>query len=117
MSKIKTSCDVFAQRGDPWATDREGRAKYGRNLLSENPEVDSLLFASRVKEVKGNFLAGVRIVPRKSTEDKPDNARLKANALIRINRAILEEKENAHAKRIQREDARRRNADGVDPKV
>lgn len=43
----RTNSDLFAKRGDPWVTRREGERNFGRNVDSENPDYDQFAFAKR----------------------------------------------------------------------
>jgi hypothetical protein len=41
---------LFAKRGDPWISPREGRDLFGRNLRTEDPDMDMFTRASRAPE-------------------------------------------------------------------
>jgi hypothetical protein len=43
--RVSSNSDLFAKRGDPWVTRKQGENEFGRNLDSENPELDQF-FAS-----------------------------------------------------------------------
>lgn len=47
--RYTSNAGVFAKRGDPWVTRREGEKAFGRNLDSENPDMDAMLFAKRAQ--------------------------------------------------------------------
>jgi hypothetical protein len=38
--KYHSNSDIFARRGNPWVSDREGREGYGRNVDTEDPDLD-----------------------------------------------------------------------------
>lgn len=41
---------IFARRGDPWVSQKEGRRDFGRFLESENPDYDCDVFAEHPKQ-------------------------------------------------------------------
>lgn len=47
--KFTTSTQMFASRGDPWTTDKEGEKNYGRNLFTENPDLERYTAAGKAK--------------------------------------------------------------------
>lgn len=52
MSKSNYSSNsrIFARRGDPWISRREGESQFGRNLETEEPELDQFLRAKKAPE-------------------------------------------------------------------
>lgn len=38
--RYSSNSGIFERRGDPWVSDKEGRAQYGRNLFTEDPDFD-----------------------------------------------------------------------------
>lgn len=42
-----SGAQLFAKRGDPWISPREGRALFGRNLRTEDPDMDMFTRAGR----------------------------------------------------------------------
>lgn len=41
--RVKSCADVFAQRGDPWVSEREGIRSFGRILQTEDADRDQYL--------------------------------------------------------------------------
>lgn len=79
--KYSSSARIFARRGDPWVSEREGREKFGRNIESENPDFDQY-FAGK---------AGTKeaYIDPKPEQRGRDYARLKVNAIRTVrNRKI-----------------------------
>lgn len=52
--RMKTSCQVFADKGDPWITDKEREREYPTKP-SENPDLDCWTKATRVKKKESIF--------------------------------------------------------------
>ncbi len=48
-ARFRSNADVFAARGDPWVSDREGREQFGRRLDHEDPDFDAF-FANKADE-------------------------------------------------------------------
>lgn len=44
-----SNASVFARRGNPWVSEREGREGYGRNLDTEDPDLDMFTRAKSAK--------------------------------------------------------------------
>lgn len=74
-SGIRSNSDIFADRGDPWVSDKEGRTEYGRIERTENPEFDSY-FTKK---------ASLRVEPKSEvvTDNTRDRARRMANAALK----------------------------------
>ncbi len=68
--RLSSNASIFAERGDPWVSDREGREKFGRNLSSERPELDAYLFAGRARKADVPM-----VVNRPPSSPKPDDIR------------------------------------------
>lgn len=47
--KYHSNSDIFARRGNPWVSDREGREGYGRNVQTEDPDLDCFTRAATAK--------------------------------------------------------------------
>lgn len=49
MTKVRvhTSASIFARRGDPWVTDKEGARDYGRRVDTETPDLDAFWLAGK----------------------------------------------------------------------
>lgn len=45
----RSNADVFASRGDPWVSPREGLQDYGRTVWSENPDLDRYTLAKQAR--------------------------------------------------------------------
>lgn len=64
MTKLRSNSSIFERRGDPWTSDKEGLRDYGRNLLTENADMDWFTRATKAKE-KAKFVDPPR-PPKKS---------------------------------------------------
>lgn len=75
---IRSNSDIFADRGDPWVSEKEGRTDYCRIAKTENPEFDRY-FARQ---------APVKVEPKSETrKDKAcDPAVRIANAMRKMHR-------------------------------
>lgn len=68
-SSCRSNADVFASRGDPWVSPREGLRDYGRTQWSENPDLDRYTLAKKARV--HNPDKATRVVPRdKSKTDE-----------------------------------------------
>lgn len=81
--KMKSSASIFADRGDPWVTQREGREKFGRNLVSENPEMDAHLFASRQNKHVPS------VIRAKPDRERPDDNRRRIAGMIMSTKRVI----------------------------
>lgn len=81
--KMRSNSSIFERRGDPWVTDRNGREDFGRNLETENPEMDQYTRASRARE---RFDMGSE---KRSTPGDLD-LRRRVNILARMHREMRE---------------------------
>jgi hypothetical protein len=79
-ARYSSNSSMFAKRGDPWVSRREGERLFGRNLETENPELDQFTRA-RKAEPKPKF-----IDPKPERRTEADFARQKANALRAMHR-------------------------------
>jgi hypothetical protein len=83
-SGYSSLADIFARRGDPWVSDKEGMRDYGRNMETENAEYD---FDHRFHNTGSAFKPTVATpkpvhrdpVPSRNVE--PDFAKRRANIL------------------------------------
>lgn len=50
--KYSSNASIFARRGDPWVSRKEGERDFQRNLETENPDFDRFVRAKPVKERK-----------------------------------------------------------------
>jgi hypothetical protein len=82
--KMGSNFKIFEDRGDPWVSPREGREKFGRNTNSENPDVDSVLFAKKATKVGPPAV----VKRKKEAEREPDIARKKAAIALALKRAM-----------------------------
>lgn len=88
---VSSSSGMFAKRGNPWITRKEGVKDFGRNPETEDAEYD---FDHRFHET-ANAFGKPKEAPKKEEhkEDKPeplplDHPRRTANVLRRMNAAI-----------------------------
>jgi hypothetical protein len=89
--RISSNASIFADRGDPWVSDREGREKFGRNLSSENPPLDAYLFGGRPKKLDLPVVTKAKPEPEKEI----DVRRLLTNKLLSGKRKVARPKEEA----------------------
>lgn len=68
--KMSSNASIFADRGDPWVSPREGREKFGRNLSSEQPGQDAYLFAKQATKADEPL-----VVKRSRQPEKPVDVR------------------------------------------
>lgn len=92
--KLSSNSKLFARRGDPWITNREGVKDYGRNPEAENPEYD---FDHRFHHTGETFGKPSVAIPKEELREpkptpssKPDYARRKAALLMNMNKRIRE---------------------------
>lgn len=57
---------MFEDRGDPWVSPREGLEGFGRNLNTEDPDLDRYTLAKRAKGKVGKFAKVSTFDPRAS---------------------------------------------------
>jgi hypothetical protein len=81
---------IFARRGDPWVSGREGREKFGRNLETENPDLDQFTRA-RKAEPKPKY-----VEPPKPAKAEASFSRRKANILAAMHGSIRVETHRSH---------------------
>lgn len=91
--RYSSNSGMFAKRGDPWISRKEGIKDFGRNPDVEDAEYD---FDHRFHTTEGLSFGKPLVapkreehfdpIPKKSTE--PDYARLKANALVRMHQSL-----------------------------
>lgn len=81
---------IFARRGDPWVSGREGREKFGRNIETENPDLDQFTRA-RKAEPKSEY-----IDPPKPPKTEASFSRRKANILAVMHGNIRGETKRHH---------------------
>jgi hypothetical protein len=97
---MSSNSSIFADRGDPWVSEREGREKFGRNLSREQPDMDAFLFAGKAKKEDGEM-----IKKRGPEPDKPvDIRRLLVSKVLSTKRIIARprEKELSHDEAVAR---------------
>ncbi len=82
MAKMSSSAGVFAKRGDPWVTEREGTKGFGRNLETENPDVDQFFYAKKAKEKP------VYVDPKPERSAEADFHRRKVNIARKLNKKL-----------------------------
>jgi hypothetical protein len=72
---------MFANRGDPWVSEREGLTQYGRTMETENPDFDQFAYAKK---------AAVRTekASRKPAKLTADLVKRKMNIVNRMNRKL-----------------------------
>jgi hypothetical protein len=58
--RMSSSSTSFARRGDPWISDKEGLRDFGRNLDTENPDMD-MFTKARKAEPKSIFKDSPRV--------------------------------------------------------
>jgi hypothetical protein len=79
MAGISTSSQLFAERGDPWMTEREQVKDFDRDPSTENPDFDQFWAASPAR-IKAAF------VPERGTPIENDFSRRAANFMRTTNR-------------------------------
>lgn len=79
---VKTCASLFERRGDPWVSPRSGREDFGRNLDTEDPDMDSFTRA-RKAPVKTEPPSAF---PKKNQD--PDDARRLANLRNQFHRKM-----------------------------
>lgn len=79
--RLSSSASIFARKGNPWVSDKEGRKDFGRNLDTEEPELDQFTRARKAEPKK----AFVDPVPEKPVADFHKR---KANICRRMNATI-----------------------------
>jgi hypothetical protein len=80
---MSSNASIFAERGNPWVSDREGREKYGRNVEKENPDYDAQLFAKKATKE-----GPPAVVKRKKEVPKEDGLRRRAAIAIKLNNEL-----------------------------
>ncbi len=98
-----TVAGVFERRGDPMVSPREGREKYGRNLETENPDMDRYFAEDRARERAANALLRAGQVDkgnafRKANAKPIDPQRLAANAVLKMEREMRKNTVNVKSK-------------------
>lgn len=86
--KYSTNSGIFAKRGDPWVSERQGLEDFGRVLATENPDFDAAVRAKRV-EKKERY-----VDPKPPGKPKEDFARRKANIIATMRRELREAENN-----------------------
>lgn len=82
MSKgIRSNSDIFADRGDPWVSEKEGLTGYGRILRTENPDLDQF---TRAKMATGKH--EMKSEPR--SEPRADQKRRVANVMAKMHKTM-----------------------------
>lgn len=81
-----SSSRVFERRGDPLVTAREGREKFGRNVETENPDLDQY-FASRAELLRPEQIARGNEF-RKSIARQPSPQFRAYQTLAKMNREL-----------------------------
>lgn len=82
---------IFAKRGDPWVSGREGREKFGRNVETENPDLDQFTRA-RKAEPKPKFVDP----PKPAKPAEGSFSQRKANILAVMHKSIRVETNRHH---------------------
>lgn len=90
--RYTSNSGIFAKRGDPWVSRKEGVRDFNRNLETEDPEYD---FDHRFHNA-GNVIGKPTVAPQRPEYRDPmptkgdDNARRKAAIARRMNARIAE---------------------------
>lgn len=85
--KYSTNSGVFAKRGDPWVSDRQGLEEFGRVLETEDPDFDAMVRAK--KAVPKAPYVDPKPAPRVN-----DFQRQKTNAILAMRRNIRQAENN-----------------------
>jgi hypothetical protein len=81
--RYSSNSGIFAKRGDPWVSRREGEKGFGRNLETENPELDQFTRARKAE-------SRPKYVDPKPQKAEASFAHRKANALRVMHREMSE---------------------------
>lgn len=93
-----TSMKAFANRGDPWITDRE-RGKLFPVMPYENADLDRFTRAQQAAREKRRSVGGIPITPAKTDTRVADERRAGVNRRIKLNRLINNEERGNYVKR------------------
>lgn len=95
---------VFETRGDPMATDKEGRKNYGRNLETENPDYDRM-FAPLARDLlKPQQVDKANAFRKLSAKDTYDPQRKAAQIMLETRAKVKKAEEGAQvAREIKRD--------------
>lgn len=112
---------VFETRGDPMATDKEGRKNYGRNLETENPDYDRM-FTQRAEDVfaplardllKPQQVDKANAFRKLTAKDTYDPQRKAAQIMLETRAKVKKAELGPRVAQVLREDKRKQ--DGVLP--
>lgn len=81
---------VFDNRGDPLVSPREGQRDFGRNLESENPDLDQYFAARRVEILKPEQIEKGEGFRKSVAKDSYDPNRKAAQILMKMRRDLRE---------------------------
>lgn len=79
--RMKTNALIFEKKGNPWVSQKEGEKLFGRNLETENPDLDCFLFAKKRQKDTRPEIAGIPIVKAKKKEVRTADASRKIGLL------------------------------------
>lgn len=97
MSGFSSNSKIFARRGNPWVSRREGEQQFGRNLETEDAEYD---FDHRFHETGGFGKPSIAVPKPEYRDPKPqpqsgdDFSRRKANVLRKMNSSLTAHSQN-----------------------
>lgn len=77
-SRLSSTAGVFERRGDPLVSPREGQEDFGRNLETENPDMDQYFAARRVETLRPEQIDTGNAFRKSVTKPNVPTARLRA---------------------------------------
>lgn len=86
--KYSSNSGIFAKRGDPWVSEKQGQRDFGRNVETEDPDFDAQNFA-RKAQPKPQY-----VDPKPKKNDEPDYARRRAAIAYQMQRELRKNKIN-----------------------
>ena len=95
--RINSVANIFANRGDPLVSEKEGRKNYGRNPVTENPDLDQFFLAKKAVP-KPVFVDPVRVVKTKADYS---TRMMNARRGVKNNRMTIQEILEEHHNRFQ----------------
>lgn len=83
--KLSSNAHIFAKLGNPWISLREAIHDFGRNPVSENPDLDRYLYATKARGIKAEI---VRVKPEEKSA-MADASTRNMNARRALNKKII----------------------------
>lgn len=91
MKRMNSNASIFERRGDPWVTTRDAVKQYGRNPLTEDPDLDQFTRAKQPKFTQQHAIRKASIfgavIPPEEHKPVSDERRLQ-NIRMRMNRRL-----------------------------